>query len=172
MIGDIVTDIIFPRRVRIENELDCMSFEAIGKAGKKGKIVEWCNTKARGLNHGGAPWSGYRLSYHLNISEITRQLINRKEGLVCHTCDNQWCVNPKHLYLGTASDNIKDIFERNVGVRERISEGKKGIKASDSAKKKMSASQTGRMHSQETINKMRESALKRWNPKMKEECNS
>lgn len=47
-----------------------------------------------------------------------------KGKCVLHKCDNRKCCNPKHLYIGTRSDNNTDTLERNPRTPEQISHPK------------------------------------------------
>lgn len=50
--------------------------------------------------------AAHRYSYEKNIGEINNGLH------VLHKCDNPQCSNPRHLFLGTMSDNIKDAYSK------------------------------------------------------------
>lgn len=64
-----------------------------------------------GVWSGGKSWLTHRLSWILHGREIP-------DGLsVLHHCDVRPCVNPDHLYVGTQTDNMRDVRERNRYAR-------------------------------------------------------
>jgi hypothetical protein len=68
---------------------------------------EWTSSKDTS-GYGMFRLNGKRPHPHCLIYELTYKKIPR--GLyVLHTCDNPSCCNPKHLFLGTQQDNIKDM---------------------------------------------------------------
>lgn len=55
----------------------------------------------------------YRVSFEVFKGPI-------KEGMiVCHKCDNTLCVNPNHLFVGTAKQNMQDMISKGRAFHQR-----------------------------------------------------
>lgn len=56
--------------------------------------------------YGGQSRMAHRIAYTLTYGPIPGGFF------VCHRCDNSACCNPKHLFVGTNSDNMKDMVSK------------------------------------------------------------
>lgn len=65
---------------------------------------------------GGKTVDAHVISYELHFGTVPNGMDVR------HTCDNKLCVNPRHLILGTRSDNMMDFYDRNYPKKGNLSE--------------------------------------------------
>lgn len=64
-------------------------------------------------------WRGKVKGAHRVMWELTNGPIPDGK-FVLHLCDNQWCIRPDHLYIGTHEDNTRDaVMRHRIAVGER-----------------------------------------------------
>lgn len=81
-------------------------WKRIDKSGGEDACWPWTGSRAKSghgqINIGGSVFKCHRVTLHLTSSPPSQT------HYACHTCDNGWCCNPKHLYWGTAISNVAD----------------------------------------------------------------
>jgi len=79
-----------------------------------------CWLFGRRRNHyGHITYRGKRYKAHRFSWEIANRGPVPDGFIVCHRCDVPACVNPEHLFVGTQSDNRRDMYQKGRHARSR-----------------------------------------------------
>lgn len=70
----------------------------------------WIGNQTRGA-YGSVWWKGRQVRAHRFAWELANGPIPDQMH-VLHRCDVRWCVNVAHLFLGTNTDNVRDMIAK------------------------------------------------------------
>lgn len=96
----------FWEKVDVQGENDCWN---------------WIAQKSGNGRYGAIKVGGKR-GCNIHAHRVAWELANGPipDGLcVCHSCDNGFCVNPKHLWLGTHMENMIDRDRKGRNINHR-----------------------------------------------------
>lgn len=109
------------QRVRIKSVDECWPW--IGKVNNAGYGIFTVRGEARGA--------------HVWAFKLSTGIANPNR--VLHTCDNRKCCNPKHLFVGSSSDNAKDCWRKGRNFFQQHPEARP--KGADHANAKLTTAQ-------------------------------
>lgn len=110
------TNIVFWKRVNKDGPVHLIH----------GKCWIWMGSKLRAGYGQFRGTKAHRVAYQLTKGPIPKKLF------ACHKCDRPECVNPDHIFIGTAKDNMEDKMRKgrqgDSGTKTPPS-GSKNVKA-------------------------------------------
>lgn len=100
------------------------------------------------IEYTGQSWGTYGQLEYRRITYLAHRVAWRLANgpipprmCICHSCDNPKCINPKHLFLGSYSDNVRDMIRKGRAkwnpMRKLTDEQIADIRSSDASQREL-----------------------------------
>ena len=87
---------------KVDRRSDSECWNWLGVVNNQGYGSIWINNQS---------YRVHRIAYYIYYKKDPNTF------LICHSCNNKSCVNPKHLSLGTHSDNNQYAYDTNMNTQ-------------------------------------------------------